>query len=238
MVKTIIFLLLTTILISCVNEIDNDEQNQNSDNIFQYSTKNILLAHDYNGDITAEEIKEKGDFGLGTFNMFDGEMVLFDGNVFQAKTNGEINDMPSETLSPYVVAKFFNPDTSFSLPNNISLDSVKILLNPLVDNLLAPLAIKMTATFKTLKSRSVDKVSDESITLTEIIANQTEFDFTNVTGTVIGFWFPDYFDGVNFTGFHMHVLLDDLSGGGHLLDCTFQSVSVEIDYASGLDVAL
>jgi len=237
--KKNIAILLLIIATSCVNEIENSNENvENSDNIFQYSTKNILLAHDYNGDITVAEIKEKGDFGLGTFNMFDGEMVLYDGNAFQAKTNGEINNMPSEALSPYVVTKFFNPDTSFSLPNDISLDSAKTLLNPLVENLLIPIAIKMTATFKTLKSRSVDKVSDESITLTEIIANQTEFDFTNVSGTVIGFWYPDYFDGVNFTGFHMHVLLDDLSGGGHLLDCTFESVNVEIDYASGLDVAL
>jgi len=225
-------------LISCVNEIDNNEQKQNSDNIFQYSTKNILLAHDYKGDITVGEIKENGDFGLGTFNMFDGEMVMYNGNAYQVLTNGDINNMPSESLSPYVVAKFFNADTSFSLPNNLSLDSVKTLLNPLVGNSLAPLAIKMTATFKTLKSRSVDKVSDESITLTEIIADQTVFEFTDVQGTVIGFWYPDYFDGVNFPGFHMHVLLDDLSGGGHLLDCTFESVNVEIDYASGVTVDL
>ena len=237
--KIISAILLVIFTASCVNEIEDDNiTSENSDNIFQYSTKNIVLAHDYNGDITVGEIKEKGDFGLGTFNMFDGEMVFYSGNVYQVLTNGEINKMSSETLSPYVVTKFFNSDTSFSLPNNLSLDSVKTLLNPFIENSLVPLAIKMTATFKTLKSRSVDKVSDESITLTQIIANQTEFDFTNVSGTVIGFWFPDYFDGVNFTGFHLHVLLENLSGGGHMLDCTFENVSVEIDYASGVDVAL
>lgn len=237
--KTIIpFLLLTAILVSCVNEIDNEEIEQISDNIYQYSSKNILLEHDYIGDLSVGEIKKNGDFGLGTFNMFDGEMAIIDGNVYQVLTNGEINEMPSEALSPYVVTKFFISDTTFTTLTNISLDSVKAKLLPLVEKLNIPLAIKLTGTFNTLKTRSIDKVSDESVSLAEIIANQTEFDFTSVKGTAFGFWYPQYFDGVNFPGFHLHVLLDDLSGGGHLLDCTFESVNVEVDYASGVNVDL
>jgi len=238
MKKISIFLLLTAIFVSCVNEINNDGTKQNSDNIYQYSSKNGLLNNDYVGDLTIGEIKEYGNFGLGTFNMVDGEMVIFDGNIYQVLITGEINNMPSEVLSPFVVTKFFNSDTSFTLPSNISLDSAKSLVYRVVENLDTPLAIKMTGTFKSLLSRSVEKVHDESVTLAEIVANQTEFNFTNVEGTVIGFWYPDYFDGVNFPGFHLHVLLDDLSGGGHLLDCTFENAIVEIDFASGVTVAL
>ena len=238
MKKISIFLLLTAIFVSCVNEINNDGTKQNSDNIYQYSSKNGLLNNDYVGDLTIGEIKEYGNFGLGTFNMVDGEMVIFDGNIYQVLITGEINNMPSEVLSPFVVTKFFNSDTTFSLPGNISLDSAKSLVYQVVENLDTPLAIKMTGTFKSLLSRSVEKVHDESVTLAEIVANQTEFNFTNVEGTVIGFWYPDYFDGVNFPGFHLHVLLDDLSGGGHLLDCTFENAIVEIDFASGVTVAL
>ena len=236
--KTIITLLLLIILTSCVNEINSDIQKLRSDNIFQYSSKNGLLNNDYVGDLSVEKIKENGNFGLGTFNMVDGEMVIFDGAVYQVLTNGKINSMPSETLSPFAVTKFFISDTTFSLPNNISLDSAKSLILPLVKNLNTPLAIKIVGKFKTLKSRSVDKVADESVTLAEIVANQTVFNFTNAEGNIIGFWYPDYFDGVNFPGFHLHVLLNNLSGGGHLLDCTFETATVEIDYASGVNVAL
>ena len=237
--KRNIAMLLFLFATSCVNEIENNNINiGDSDNIFQYSSKNGLLNNDYIGSLTVAEIKRNGDFGLGTFNMVDGEMVIFEGNVYQVLTNGVINSMPSETLSPFVVTKFFNSDTAFSLPNNISLDSVKSLLDPVLENLDYPFAIKIHSDFNTLKSRSVDKVADESVTLEEIVANQTEFNFTNVKGTVIGYWYPDYFDGVNFPGFHLHVLLNDLSGGGHLLDCTFASINIEIDFASGVDVAL
>ncbi|MDA3860259.1 MAG: acetolactate decarboxylase [Melioribacteraceae bacterium] len=232
----IILLLITT---SCVNEIENNNVDFNSsDNIFQYSSKNGLLNHDYVGDLTLGEIKENGNFGLGTFNMVDGEMVIFDGNVYQVLTNGEINNISSDVLSPFVVTKFFNSDTSFSLPKNLSLDSAKSILAQAINNSSNPLAIKITGKFNTLKSRSVDKVANESVSLDEIVANQTVFDFTNVEGSVIGFWYPDYFDGVNFPGFHLHVLLNDLSGGGHLLDCSFDNATVEIDYASGVNVEL
>lgn len=228
-------LLFTT---ACVSEIENNTTKSNkSDAIFQYSSKHVLLASDYTGDLTVGEIKENGDFGLGTFNMVDGEMVIFDGDVFQVLTNGNINNMPPQVLSPFVVTKFFNADTSFNIPYTITLDSLKSILLPLVENKNIPLAIKIKSSFETLKSRSIEKVSDESVSLSEIVANQTEFDFANVEGNLIGFWYPDYFDGVNFPGFHLHVLLNNFAGGGHLLNCTFKNAVIEIDYASGVNVA-
>ncbi len=236
--QTIISLLFILTISSCVNEINTDAETQKTDNIFQYSTKNGLLKNDYVGTLTVNEIKKNGNFGLGTFNMVDGEMVIQNGNVYQVLTNGKINDMPAKALSPFVVTKFFISDTSFSLPKNISLDSAKTLLELLVKKYDTPLAIRITGEFQSLKSRSVDKVANLSVSLAEIVANQTEFNFTNVSGTVIGFWYPDYFDAVNFPGFHLHVLLDNLSGGGHLLNCTFGNVTVEIDFASGVNVAL
>ncbi len=236
--KTIISLLFILTISSCVNEINTDTETQKTDDIFQYSTKNGLLKNNYVGTLTVNEIKKNGDFGLGTFNMVDGEMVIQNGNVYQVLTNGKINDMPAKALSPFVVTKFFISDTSFSLPKNISLDSAKTILELLVKKHDTPLAIRITGEFQSLKSRSVDKVASLSVSLAEIVANQTEFNFTNVSGRVIGFWYPDYFDGVNFPGFHLHVLLDNLSGGGHLLNCTFGNVTVEIDFASGVNVAL
>jgi acetolactate decarboxylase len=234
-----IAILLILFATSCVNEIENNNVDINSsDNIFQYSSKYGLLSNDYIGDLSMEKIKKNGNFGLGTFNMVDGEMVIFNGNVYQVLTNGEINNISSDVLSPFVVTKFFMTDTSFSLPNNISLDSVKSFLKPIIEKTNAPLAIKITTKFSTLKSRSVDRVKDESVSLDEIVANQTEFNFTNVDGNVIGFWYPDYFDGVNFTGFHLHVLLNDFSGGGHILNCTFENALVEIDFASGVNIEL
>lgn len=234
----IIILFLATLLTSCVNKIGNkNTSNNHSDKIFQYSTKNGLLANNYTGNLSITGIKSNGDFGLGTFNMVDGEMVILNGNVYQVLTSGKINNITSGKTSPFVVTKFFKADTTISFPADISLDSAKTLLEPLIKNQTVPFAIKLVGKFKTLKSRSIDKVPNESVTLAEIVAKQTEFDFKNVEGTIVGFWYPQYFDGVNFPGFHLHVLLNDLSGGGHLLNCTFETVTAKIDFASGIDVA-
>ncbi|MBU0473408.1 MAG: acetolactate decarboxylase [Bacteroidetes bacterium] len=235
--KNIFAVILLFAVTSCVNEIENNSTSLFSDNIYQYSTKNALISNDYTGDLTVGEIKKKGNFGIGTFNMVDGEMVIYDGNVYQVLPNGSVNNMPSDVKSPFVVTKYFEADTTFTI-SNISLDSLKALFKPLVENMDYPFAIKIDGTFESLKSRSVDKVTDESISLEQIVANQTVFDFTNVDGKVIGFWYPQYFDGVNFTEYHLHALLNNFKGGGHLLDCKFVGAVVEIDFASGVIVEL
>lgn len=58
------------------------------DVLFQTSTIDALLAGVYDGEITFKELKEHGDFGLGTFNGLDGEMVGLDGNFYKIKVDG------------------------------------------------------------------------------------------------------------------------------------------------------
>lgn len=237
--KTLYLVVSALIITSCVNHISKNEKDDNhSDAIYQYSSKNGLLANNYIGDLSVKTIKEKGDFGLGTFNMVDGEMVISDGNVYQVTTKSKINNMHDEVLSPFVVTKFFSSDTTFLVRGGMSLDSLKTVLSNVLINKNTPVAVKIKAKFTSLKSRSVDKAQNLSTTLEEIVAKQTVFNFNDVDGKIIGFWYPEYFDGVNFTGFHLHSLLNDLSGGGHLLDCKLENAVVEIDYASGVEIEL
>jgi acetolactate decarboxylase len=52
------------------------------DTLFQVSTIDALLAGAYDGDITFKELGKHGDFGLGTFQSLDGEMVELDGSFY------------------------------------------------------------------------------------------------------------------------------------------------------------
>ena len=47
--------------------------------VYQTSTIAALLDGIYDGDVTIAELLTHGDFGLGTFNHLDGEMVVLDG---------------------------------------------------------------------------------------------------------------------------------------------------------------
>ena len=56
--------------------------------LFQVSTSGALVAGLYDGVVTCQTILAHGDFGLGTFEHLDGEMVVLDGRVYRARADG------------------------------------------------------------------------------------------------------------------------------------------------------
>ena len=44
----------------------------------------------YDGDLTLKELQKKGSFGIGTFNELDGEMICFNNNFYQIKSDGKL----------------------------------------------------------------------------------------------------------------------------------------------------
>jgi hypothetical protein len=56
--------------------------------LYQTSLMSALMAGNYEGQMTYGDIRKHGDFGLGTFNDLDGEMVGFDGMFYQVRSDG------------------------------------------------------------------------------------------------------------------------------------------------------
>jgi len=54
----------------------------------------------------------------------------------------------------------------------------------------------------------------------------------------VGFWFPASMDGVDYVGYHLHLITDDASAGGHLLDCIIRNATVEIDQTTRYSLVL
>jgi acetolactate decarboxylase len=92
-----------------------------------------------------------------------------------------------------------------------------------------PYAFKITSTLATLKLRSVPKQSEPFPSLTNVIAQQTTFDLRNLTGTLVGYWTPEYLGSLNATGYHLHFISDDKQRGGHMLDCSLAEAIIDID---------
>jgi len=57
--------------------------------LFQVSTSGALVAGLDSGAISAGLLLQHGDFGLGTFENLDGEMVVLDGHVYRVQSNGK-----------------------------------------------------------------------------------------------------------------------------------------------------
>ena len=92
------------------------------DVLFQASTYSALQRGDYNGDISLKDLRAHGDFGLGTFDALDGEMVLLNGTFYQIKSDGNVYLANDSTKSPYADVTSFESDSQLALASNNSLN--------------------------------------------------------------------------------------------------------------------
>ena len=59
--------------------------------LFQVSTSGSMVAGVYQAAVTTRVILRHGNFGLGTFENLDGEMVVLDGNVYRVRADGRVD---------------------------------------------------------------------------------------------------------------------------------------------------
>ena len=69
---------LSAIIVQALERSLGDEDKT----VFQTSTVDALMEGASEGDMTMGELKTHGDFGLGTFDGLDGEMIELDGKVY------------------------------------------------------------------------------------------------------------------------------------------------------------
>ena len=92
---------------SCTKQVTENEQVSKNDNIYQYGTMQKFLDRNFDGTLTIKELKKHGDFGLGTYNGVNGEMVVSEGKVYRILPSGKPLEVDETELSPYTVVKFF-----------------------------------------------------------------------------------------------------------------------------------
>ena len=74
----------------------------------------------------------------------------------------------------------------------------------------------------------------ENDLLVEVVKDQPTFDLYDVSGSLVGFRFPDYAQGLNVSGYHFHFITADRSVGGHVLGCTLVRGELSIDHEGDL----
>ncbi|MDA8104968.1 MAG: acetolactate decarboxylase [Nitrospiraceae bacterium] len=198
---------------------------------------NALVEGLYVENTTMAEIKRHGDFGLGTFNFLDGEMVLLDGHVYQIRSDGKVYHVEDNEESPFACVTFFNPDTIDALENSDNSKGFHDLLNSLIPSENMLYAIRIDGTFSHVKTRVVPR-SENYRPLVEATKNQPVFDFHDVRGCLTGFYTPRFMESLNAPGYHLHFLSEDRQHGGHLIECAMGKVRIGIQHVPKLDVGL
>jgi acetolactate decarboxylase len=207
--------------------------------LFQASTIGALLEGAFEGDLTFAELGERGDLGLGTLNHLDGEMVAVDGEFFRADVDGHLNRVPPEERTPFAVVTDFEPEVDRVLDAGVlSHEELLARIDDLVPARASSCAIRLDGRFELVRARSVPRQEPPYRPLTEVVADQHVFELEKVEGTMVGFRFPAYAEGIEVAGYHLHFASADRSRGGHVLDSRARGLRVRLDPSDDLHVEL
>jgi acetolactate decarboxylase len=229
--------LVASVAIGCGSSATATPSNA-GDVLFQYSSLQTLMAGVYDGELTAGELRQHGDFGLGTFNKLDGEMVVLDGTVYQVKTDGVAYRVADSQKIPFAEVTEFGADQTIEVDRTLDCTGLQSYLDAKLPSLNVPYAIKIDGSFAQLQTRSVPAQTRPYPPLADVVKKQTTFDFTDVSGTMVGFRLPSYMAGVGAAGYHLHFLTTDRKAGGHVLSCQVQKVTAEIDLTGDMNLVL
>lgn len=214
------------------------EQEQHDDSIFQASLYEALIEGVYEGDLTYGELKEHGDFGLGTFNSLDGEMVALDGVFYRIDSEGNVSVVDDSMKSPFAVVTFFDSNEKLIPKEPLDCAGLKKYIEDALPAKNIFYAIKVSGEFEQMRTRSVHEQEKPYPPISEVVKEQSEFDLKNIKGTIVGFWMPMYIGGVAQAGFHFHFISDDRKSGGHVLECKTKNVVVDIDHIRDIEIDL
>ena len=206
--------------------------------LFQASTIGALLDGAYMGDVDFAQLAEHGDLGLGTLNGLDGEMIAIDGRFYRADVDGAIDEVGETDQTPFAVMVWFEPTLEFELDGPLENDEFLAQIDECLPAGANSCALRVDGEFDLVHARSVPRQEPPYRPLAEVVADQHVFDFRKASGTLVGFRFPDFAEGLEVGGYHLHFISDDRRRGGHVLSCTPAKVRVQIDPSNDLHVEL
>ncbi|HEU5062861.1 MAG TPA: acetolactate decarboxylase [Solirubrobacterales bacterium] len=211
--------------------------------LFQASTIGALLDGAFDGDLSFAELAEHGDLGLGTLNHLDGEMIALEGEFFRADVDGRLERIAPEERTPFAVVTRFEPTVDERLPGEAgrfsrSHDDLLRQIDALIPADASSCALRLDGRFPLVRARSVPRQEPPYRPLTEVVAEQHVFELADVEGTMLGFRFPSYVEGIEVPGYHLHFVSADRSRGGHVLDSRSGELRVRIDPSDDLHVEL
>lgn len=206
-----------------------------SSEIVQLGSINAFMAGALDGAFPVAAARAAGSFGLGCSDALAGEVTVLDGRFLEAGADRRVVPLADTATLSFAQLTDFHPDRV--------LDPVPLVKSTLyrrlaeqtrLDNVF--LAIRVRGVFDRIRVRRPVRQEKPYRPIREIMSQQIEDEYTDLEGTMIGFWTPEYFREVSVSGFHTHFLSTDLSLGGHVLD--YEIAEAELAFERKLAVAV
>jgi acetolactate decarboxylase len=205
---------------------------------YQYSTIDALLAGAYDGDLNVTQLKSHGDFGIGTYNRIDGEMILVDGAAYKVKADGTVVVAGANEKTPFAIATSFASNYEQTITVSTSLKELEEQLDKQLPNKNLFYAIRVEGNFKQVTTRAISPQNKPYKPLAEVSKTQSVFNLTDTSGVLVAFRSPAFSKGINVPGWHWHYLSYDKKSGGHVLGLTLGNGIVKIMPLSNIQVKI
>jgi acetolactate decarboxylase len=203
--------------------------------VFLSAPIDALMKGCYEENMSLSELKRHGNFGLGTFNNLDGEMVMLDGTVYQLKEDGFAHKMDDTVETPFSCVTFFSPTTVEEIDRELEYVEFKNLLDRLIPSENMFFALRIDGDFSYIRVWSVPK-QESHRPISEV--KPAVFEYHNVKGTLAGFFTPRFIKSLLNPGYHLHFLTDDRLHGGHLDQCRLNRLSIGLQIIPRLELNL
>jgi acetolactate decarboxylase len=158
-------------------------------NLYQTSLMSALIEGNLRRADALWRPHAHGDFGLGTFNDLDGEMVGFDGVFYQLSSDGSARPTTDDQKTPFAVLAFFIPDQSLAL-SNIEQGGRPSAWLPRGKTICSPRSAPMAAWSGSRPARAARSIARPSAAGRG--AGQAETVLTDAAGTFAGFRTPTF----------------------------------------------
>ena len=205
--------------------------------LFQVSTSGALVQEVYERAVSSNLLLNYGDFGLGTFENLDGEMVVLDGAIYQVRSDGKVTKIEKDVGTPFAVVTHFVADQDQMIENASSFKDLTKICDRYRDSDNLFYAFRIDGHFGHVHTRAMRETL-EGLPLAKAAAIQPEFEFTGVDGTLVGIWAPQFSSTLNIAGYHFHFLSEDRSKGGHLLECSGKHLRIRVERLNDFHLSL
>lgn len=229
-------------LASCsVKKMRTDNKRSSNDRIWHYSMIDVMRRGIYEGSHTVKELKAHGDFGLGTFNHLNGELIALDGIIYRIPPSGKVEVASGDLKSPFSSLTFFKADTEKTISFTGSLEELQEKILPMLITHNLPYAIKVEAKWSNITVGGAEPVSPSDTTeLATLMKVRPQYKSQNIKGRMVGYFTPSLLSNVDLSPFHFHFISEDKRFAGHLMSGQLKNAEVKIylNEKSGYDVEL
>jgi acetolactate decarboxylase len=205
--------------------------------LFQVSTSGALVQGIYERAVSSSFLLNYGDFGLGTFENLDGEMVVLDGAIYQARSDGKVLNITDDVGTPFAVVTHFTADQDQTIESASSFEEITKICDQYRDSDNLFYAFRIDGHFANIHTRAM-KATLDGLPLAKAAAIQPEFEFADVEATLVGIWAPQFSSALNIAGYHFHFLSEDRTKGGHLLECSGKNLRIRVERVNDFHLSL